>query len=203
MPIICSRHNIIISFLIKVMTAAILLLILTGSMSTALGCSACVGAGADVYVRTYLLVEEDHLTRLDVQWQLPDNLYKMFLEHDQNQDDHLVTAEKQKMAAFFYDDLRSFDYFLELAINGQKMNNLEFDNQKLNWRDAHSEFNFSLALDQPISDGLHLKMRFIDPDRFMKFYYVQDSVNWNSPAGYQISDNAHLFPQALKISIEH
>lgn len=203
MPTIFSSHNIIIGFRIKLITAAFLLVIFAGSMSTALGCSACVGAGTDIYVKTYLQVQEEHLTRLDIKWQLPDSFHKMFLEHDKNQDGLLSTAEKREMAAFFYDDLHTSNYFLELTINGQKLNNLEFENQKLNWREAQGEFNFSLALDQPISDSLHLKLRFTDPAHFLKFYYVQDSVSWNSPAGYQISDNAHLFPRVLEISIEH
>jgi hypothetical protein len=62
--------------------------------------------------------------------------------------------------------------------------------------------SFTLPLHELIDEQLQVTMRFIDPDGEFQFYYVKDSVSWNSPPGYRLTDNAHLFPQNLEVRIE-
>lgn len=170
---------------------------------TAWGCAACGGFGSDIYVRTHAEVQGDVLVRLDVQWQLTEMLaHTLFTQYDTDRDGRLDAAEERALVAFFTEDLRRANYLTTLTINGRQVTAPRFENPHLEWQPTRAQFSYSLPLQQPIEDMLELTLQLTDPDHYFMFYYFNDSVAWNAPPGYQISDNTVWFPQVLEISIQ-
>jgi len=172
------------------------------SQQVAWSCSACVAPGLDVYVHMELVVENDHLQNLHLKWDFAEGLSQDFLsEYDKNGDGVLNPEEELEVVAFFYQHVHLPDYG-HIVINSQKLAKPDFQNMQFEWAEDQGRLYFTLPLHELIDEQLQVTIRFIDQDGEFQFYYVQDSVSWNSPPGYRLTDNAHLFPQNLEVIIE-
>ncbi|MCF8105475.1 MAG: DUF1007 family protein [Desulfohalobiaceae bacterium] len=182
--------------------SVLLLIGLTGPLSIAWGCSACAGPRSNVYVRAHLTIEESALTRLDIRWQMGETLAQSLLStHDIDKDGKLDSEEKQALGRILNNELRSEKYHTLLVVNGRTLTSLSFENPRLKWQPAALSFRFGIPLEEPVGDGLQLRLITHDPELYMQFYHQQDSVTWNSPACCMLSDNSHLFPKELEMDI--
>ncbi|MFO7801429.1 MAG: DUF1007 family protein [Desulfovermiculus sp.] len=172
------------------------------SQQIAWGCSACLAPGSDVYVRMHLEVDNDHLQNLHFRWDFAESLsHDLLSEYDENGDGILNPAEERDVAAFFDQNVHLQEYE-HIALNARELTSPDFKNMQFEWAEDQGRLSFTLPLHEPIDEQLQLSIRFIDPDGEFQFYYVQDSVTWNSPLGYRLTDNAHLFPQTLEVRVE-
>ena len=186
--------------------AALCLVLLPALMSiphAAWGCGACVtGPGSDVYVYTHQEVQEDRLVRLDIQWELNEKFPHVLLRgYDTEKGGRPGKAERAALTEVF-ENFQSLDYFMTLTVNGRNVSRPVFENERLEWDGEHPGFFFSMPLNRPIEDLLELTLRFNAPNNLLMFYYNTESVKWNAPGGYRISDNTKVFPQVLEIRIQ-
>jgi ABC-type uncharacterized transport system substrate-binding protein len=177
-------------------------LILPLGKQNAWSCTACIGPGSDIYVRMHVEIRESSVHRLDMTWELAEDLStSLAREYDQNGDNRLNAAEQSEVADFFRQHGQPAD-FAQVVLNDQSIAEPEFQDLTFEWSEDQSRIRFVLPLQAPIDDRLQLSLRFVDPEGQFRFFYVQDSVSWNSPPGYRLVDNAHLFPRTLKVSIK-
>ena len=172
-------------------------------LPSAFGCDACGGFGSDIYVRAHVTVQNNRMEQIDVRWDLSEILSESLLEqYDVNRDGRLDTEETDALAGFFAETLHPSEYFITLSVNNRKLPAPVFKNPRFEWQPTGAAFMFSMPLSYEINDMFDLTMQVMDPDFHFMFYYRHDSVTWNRPEGYRLTNNAPFFPQVLEISIQ-
>lgn len=171
-------------------------------LPSAFGCSLC---GSDPYinVQVHVTVQDSRMEQIDFCWDLSEILNEHILyEYDLNRNGQLDTEETDALADFFLETLQPSDYFTTISVNNQKLSAPDFENPRFEWQPDRRTFRYSVPLSYEIKDILNLTIQVMDPDFDFMFYYRNDSVTWNSPKGYRLTNNAASFPQVLEISIQ-
>lgn len=186
-----------------ILLSTLLAALMPGFPAPARGCSACAGPGSDVYVRAHIVIKDGTMSRLDVLWDLSETLAQsLAVQHDRNQDGRLYPAERLALEEAFVSGLRVGNYHTALFVNAQELEPLPLDNPRVEWRGTSPQFLFSIPLQEPVGDGLQLRLRTHDPEMHLQFYHRQDSVSWNQPACCRLNDNSQLFPRELEMDIQ-
>ena len=171
-------------------------------LPSAFGCALC-GSSDWVNVQVRLIVQNNRMERIDVFWDLSQTVSPVLLsQYDVNKNGRLDGEETDELAIYFLKTLPSSDFFTTISVNKRKLGTPDFENPRFEWQPTEKFLSFSVPLSYEINDMLDISIEVLDPDFYYMFYYRDDSVTWNRPEGYRLTNNAASYPQVLEISIQ-